>query len=317
MSEDLFYNRDQNIIGASTINWNSYSPAYGSRVSFSSLSNRQELDDGYYNLIPYSLNNLYAQFDLKYEVTQAQAKNLVNFFETKSGVTPFAFRLPVMRELSGICTSYAINHINLNHYEVAARIEVERNSPLINWHDSCFSEIDLLEYNEGGLYSLYDVVFDTGLFAASGNAFNSFFYFSGNYLEPRETVSPAQDTDGYWTQEFFFQPDEGLQNEVQFQINKVEFKNSAIDRIKTRKNTAIVPLNYKFSNISEKQAKCLLTFLERHAGYRRFRHQIPSVYNRPKVFYCPSWSLTWDYNNSYTIETSFIEDPLGVIPTDS
>jgi hypothetical protein len=56
-------------------------------------------------------------------------------------------------------------------------------------------------------------------------------------------------------------------------------------------------------------------FLENKGGYRRFAHEPPSVYNRPKVFYAPSWNHTWVYANSHDIEVSLIEDPLGVIPT--
>jgi hypothetical protein len=56
-------------------------------------------------------------------------------------------------------------------------------------------------------------------------------------------------------------------------------------------------------------------FLENKAGYRKFYNQIPSVYNKPKVFYAPSWTHTWNYVDSHTIEVNLIEDPLGVIPT--
>jgi hypothetical protein len=58
-------------------------------------------------------------------------------------------------------------------------------------------------------------------------------------------------------------------------------------------------------------------FLENKGGYRRFLHYAPSIYNRPKVFYSPSWNHTWKYYNSHDIEVNFIEDPLGVIPTGS
>jgi hypothetical protein len=58
----------------------------------------------------------------------------------------------------------------------------------------------------------------------------------------------------------------------------------------------------------------MLHFLENKGGYRRFKHKISSVYNRPKVFICPEWTHTWVYNNSHNLSVSFKEDPLGVIP---
>lgn len=117
-----------------------------------------------------------------------------------------------------------------------------------------------------------------------------------------------------WSQEFFFKPDIGLQNDVKLNVKKLEFKNSFPLRVKTKNNIAPIDLNYKFSNISNKQLMCMLHFLENKAGYRRFRHQIPSVYNRPKLFTCPQWTHTWKYHNSNDLEVSLIEDTMGVIP---
>ena len=67
--------------------------------------------------------------------------------------------------------------------------------------------------------------------------------------------------------------------------------------------------------VSDKQLKTMLHFLENKGGYRRFKHQIPSVYNRPKVYYSPKWTHTWNYANSNTLSVELKEDPMGVIPT--
>ena len=61
----------------------------------------------------------------------------------------------------------------------------------------------------------------------------------------------------------------------------------------------------------------MLHFLENKGGYRRFKHQIKSVYNKPKVFMCPSWSHTFVYNNNHNLQVSFQEDSLGVLPRKS
>ena len=58
----------------------------------------------------------------------------------------------------------------------------------------------------------------------------------------------------------------------------------------------------------------MLHFLESKQGYKRFKHQIPSVYNRPKVYYCDSWNHTMVYNDTHNLQVSFTEDPMGVIP---
>ena len=80
-------------------------------------------------------------------------------------------------------------------------------------------------------------------------------------------------------------------------------------------NISTFGMNYSFENISDKQTKCMIHFLENKGGYRRFEHQIPSVYNRPKVYYSPKWSHTWNYSDSNKLTVDLVEDPLGVIPT--
>ena len=120
-----------------------------------------------------------------------------------------------------------------------------------------------------------------------------------------------------WTQDFFFEPDIGFQNDVKLQVKKIEFKNSFPLRVKTKNNIAPLVMNYKFTSISDKQLKCMLHFLEMKHGYRKFRHQIESVYNRPKVFFSPQWSHTWKYYNAHDLEVSLVEDPLGIITKDT
>lgn len=56
MSENLFYNRDDNISGVtipSTIAGLGLTPVYGSQVTFEANNHSYDTDDFYYNLIPY------------------------------------------------------------------------------------------------------------------------------------------------------------------------------------------------------------------------------------------------------------------------
>lgn len=120
-----------------------------------------------------------------------------------------------------------------------------------------------------------------------------------------------------WTREFFFEPDVGIQNDVKLDVKKIEFKNSFPMRLKTKNNIAPINISYKFSNISNQQLKSMLHFLETKGGYRKFIHQIPSVYNRPKVFICQEWTHTWKYYNCHDLEVTLVEDSLGIIPFNS
>ena len=122
----------------------------------------------------------------------------------------------------------------------------------------------------------------------------------------------------FWSQDFFFEPDAGLQHDVKLESKKLEFKNSFPLRMKTKENVAPLSLNYKFSNITDLQLSSMLHFLENKAGHRKFKHQIPSVYtSKPKIFFCQQWTHTWKYYNSNDLELTLIEDPFGVISQDT
>jgi phage-related protein len=321
--ESLLYNRDTNFSGIILITGTSkgiktVTPSYGTRVSFSSNNYSYATDDNYYNLIPLSANSLTAKFDVKYDVSESGARELAYFFEAHSGIKQFEFRTDaeVYQEVSGVCVNYAINHMNNQHYEVAVSVEVLEAPNLFNWSNMNFVSGASSTYagvvggSTPASYEKYDVVF-TG--DHSSNKLNCFFYCTEDH-DATAHNSPTGD-DSSWSQKFFFEPDQGFQNDVRMDVQEINFKNSHKLRVKTHDNISSFPINYKFSSITTKQLKCMLHFLENKGGYRRFEHQIPSVYNRPKVYYCPEWSHTFKYYNSHDLDVSFIEDPLGVIPT--
>jgi phage-related protein len=335
MSEDLFYNRDRNISGVTapnSLHELNLKPVYGSNVSFSSNLNSYETDDSIYNTIPLSINSLKASFNMKYIVNEDNARKLTNFFESKLGSTQFSFQPDenIYKSVYAFCDNYAINHLNNNHYEFAVNIVADQAPNILNWRntsflnynystlvDSVFWEGNLINWIDDGrtwdrgFYKKYDIVY----FPLNANKLNNFFYCKEDHASSSET-SP-NGAQSKWTQEFFFEPDIGFQNETTIYSSKLEFKNSHPLRMKVKNNIAPLSMNYKFSNISDKQLRAMLHFLENKAGYRRFRHQIPSVYNRPKVFTCSEWSHTWNYFNSNDLEVKLVEDPLGVIPKNS
>jgi phage-related protein len=336
MSEDLFYNRDRNIAGVvapTNLSSLNLTPVYGSKASFSSNLYTYETDDLVYNIIPLSINSLRASFDMKYIVNETNATRLANFFESKLGSVQFSFTPDnnnIYRQISGFSTEHSISHLNNNHYEFNVNIIADQAPTLLNWKYMTFlnynySTIEngsiwnqnLIQWNadirtwDYGHYSKYDIIY----YPTNENKLNNFYYCSEDHVSSQDT-SPAGDN-SKWTQEFFFEPDIGFQNNVTINSSKLEFKNSHPLRIKTKNNITPLVINYKFSNITDKQLRSMLHFLENKAGYRRFRHQIPSVYNRPKVFICSEWSHTWNYFNSHDLEVKLTEDPLGVIPRDS
>jgi len=317
MASDLFYNRDSNISGV-TIETDyadlNLTPVYGSRVSFKSKNFRYEVDDFQINSIPSSMNSLEAQYDVRYDLNETNTQKLDAFIESKNGNQLFEFNIDgsgIYQSLSGVCDNYAVNHMNNQHYEVAVSYAVDQAPNLFNWSGMNFVNLDFENFAYSTSYEKYDVVY-TGV---SSNKLNNFYYCTGDH-----TSSAANSPTGassMWSQDFFFKPDIGLQNDVKLKNEVLEFKNSFKQRIKTKDNNASFQLSYQYSNISDKQLKCMLHFLENKAGYRRFRHDMESVYNRPKAMYCPEWDHTWKFYNAHDLSVTLVEDVLGVIPTGS
>jgi phage-related protein len=315
MSESLFYNRDTNISGItvpSELAGLSLTPVYGSTVEFKGDNYSYTTDDFYYNLIPLSVNSLTAKFSLRYDVNETNAKRLISFFENQLGYLPIKFtpdNSRIYKTVSGFCDNYAVNFINNQHFEVATSLNVDHAPTLLNWSGGNFANVPFQGWAPSTSYKKYDVAYS----GINQNKLDNFYYCSGDHTSS-ETNSPTG-TSSMWTKEFFFEPDVGVQNDVQIKADVLNYKNSFIQRLKTNDNIAAFNMSYTYSDISDHQLKSMLHFLENKGGYRRFEHQIPSVYNRPKVFYCPSWTHAWTYFNSNNLTVELVADPLGVIPT--
>ena len=316
MSENLFYNRDNNIAGItvpSTLAGLSLTPVYGSQVNFEARNHSYKTDDFYYNLIPDSINSLTAEFNVRYDVNETNARRLAKFFENQSGIEDIEFTPDssnIYKTVTGFCNNYAINFINNQHFEVASTISVDHAPTLLKWSGmGCFSNLNFEGWSPSSTYKKYNVVYS----GINQNELDNFYYCTGDHTST-ETNSPTG-TSSMWSQKFFFEPDIGGQNNVEIKADIIQYKNSFRQRLKTNDNISTFGINYTFSNITDSQTKSMIHFLENKGGYRRFEHQIPSVYNRPKVYYSPSWTHTWNYVNSNTLTVDLVEDPLGVIPT--
>jgi len=314
MSESLFYNRDNNITGVTLpTNVSGIStPVYGSQVQFQAASNRYTTDDFYFNLIPLSLNSLTAEFNVRYDVNENGAKKLAAYFENKSGFKEMEFtpdNSGIYKTMSGYCDNYAINFMNNQHFEVAAKVTVDHAPTLLNWSGMSFTNLEFKGWTPSTAYSKYDVVYS----GINQNKLDNFYYCSGDHTS--SSANSPTGASSMWSQKFFFEPDIGTRNDVTIKADVLRYENSFVQRLKTNDNIATFDMSYDYQNISDHQLKSMMHFLENKGGYRRFEHQIPSVYNRPKVYYCPEWTHTWNYHNSNNLSVTFMEDPLGVVPT--
>lgn len=311
MNEELFYDRTRNITGVSLTDEFQYTPTYGSSVSFTSSAQVFKSNDGYYQMVPKGINNLEAVFDLMYEVNETDAQKLANFYEHSEGYNFINTRTDpsIYNDIYGYCKQYSINHVNNQRYEVRASIQVSESPGLINWSGMNYLNPDFSDWSESSSYKKNDIVY----MDISETKLNNFYYCTEDHSSSEENSPTGSVT--AWTQEFFWEPDLNTSTTVKLDASEFDAGFKVMSKIK--KNTAQFPIDYSFSSVSTKQLKSMLHFLENKAGYRRFKHQIKSVYNRPKVYICDKWSHTWKYNNSHDLKVSFTEDPMGVLPKNS
>lgn len=309
-----FYDRTSNIsiAAGNKLTAITYAPIIGSRVSFNARASLHETQNGYYNMIPMSVNSVDAKFDLKFELDLSGTQKLVNFIEEKEGHILFAFAdsSSFYKTMSGVCDNYAVNHINTRHYEVGMSFEVNQAPMILNWSGMSFLNKTAIPWASGASYSKYDIVYS----GVNPNKLNNYYYCTATHSSSLPSIDGPTGSTSKWTQSFFFEPDVGIQNDVALKVDKIEFKNSFIQRMKTRKHLSQTNFSYKFAGVTTREAVAIMHFLENKAGYRRFFHDPPSIYNKTKVFYAPSWTHAWGHLDSHDIEVTLIEDPLGVVP---
>jgi phage-related protein len=313
---DAFYDRTTgNISGVNPLaSLISEFPAYGSKVSMSSRNSSHETQNGFYNMMPMSVNNLNAKFELRYDLPENEAQQLVRFLELKSGQEFIEFNdsSNFYKTVSGVCDNYAINHMNKQHYEVAFSLEVFQASSIFNWSGMSYVNTSPKTWGVSQPYKKYDILYS----GVNANKLNNFYYSTEDHMSVDSAIDGPTGSASKWSQSFFFEPDIGIQNDVKMRVDTLDFKNSFIQKINSSRNISLVNWQYKFENIDDQKAKAIFHFLENKFGYRRFFHTPSSVYNRLKVYHCPSWQHTWNYNNSHTLEVEIVEDPLGIVPID-
>jgi phage-related protein len=305
--EDYYYDRTRNLKDIDYVDLTGFCPSYGLQAEFSSNNELLQFDDNYFSLKSKGANALKLTFSASYEVDQGGAQKIANRLESLSGDNAILFSTNnfIYKDLSGYCDGYSINHVSDTSYKVNTTISVDEAPNLFNWKNTNFTQYEFKEWSTGLNYEVDDIAY----FDNSKQKLDNFYYCTGKNLSTSSN-SPTG-LNSAWTQSFYWEPDIGLSNEVKFSVTR--FDGSWQQRSKTQKNISLVPLNYNFNSISKKQLMSMLHFLEMKGGYKRFRHEIPTVYNKPKIYICTDWVHNWNNPESHNLSVSFKEDPLGVI----
>jgi phage-related protein len=316
----LWYDRDSNIAppegGAiEPVEISDYNSTYGTSVTFTSNARTMVYGDNYYNYTPVNINSLQATYNIVLSENKEETEKIVNELEQKGGhqLVNLNPDPSIYRDIVGYCDAYSVEHINSDDFNISITAAVDEAPNLLNWKSLDFVKYEYREWVVNKFYKKDDIIYYKNVETESfyKNKLNNFYYcskdhFSQATLPPTEYFSP-------WQQEFHWCPDANWKNDVAFDITRFdgEFKK----RHKTQKNAAMFPIDFKFSAINTKQTKAMLHFLENKAGYRRFRLQLPTIYNRPKIVMAINWTHEWVGCDSHNLTVRLIEDPLGAEPS--
>lgn len=319
--EELIYDRTRNFSGISDVFTDVSEiacPTKGSSVQFLAKDKAITTNNNWLNIMPVGINNVYANYSMVYEVAEEEAQKLANFLESKQGIYPVFFETDatVYRKINGYCTKYSVNQIDVKTFTVAAQFEVTESPGHLNWTGLNFlnpGDDSIYYEQENRDYKKNEIAYDQRLEIRYQDRLNNFYYCTDDHNASADTESNLEDSP-YWTKDFFWQPDVGQSSTVEIDVQRFGDADGFPLRRKVKDNTASFPLTYRFSNIETTQLKSMLHFLESKNGYKRFRHRIGAVYNRPKVYVCRRWTHSWNSFNSHDLEVTFDEDPLGLIP---
>lgn len=316
---ELYYDRSENLSGIPSALVSDYDPTYGSSVTFSSALREYRQDDNYFYLHPKDINSLNASYQVVFKEDGEDAIKLVNELEKKGGHIPFYLKSDpdVYKNTYGYCDSYSVTHKSENSFEIRVDFNADEIPNFFKWKSKSYVNFPFKNWDGNSKsYKKNDVVYYKSPNRGAQNKMYNFFYCTkdnvSNELIPPNAIIADQESP--WTQEFCWCPDANWQNSVSFDVSK--FQSDFKQREKNRNNIATFPIEYKFTAIDTKQLKAMLHFLETRGGYQRFKHSIPSLYNRPKVLIATEWTHNWLGCDSHELSIKMKEDPLGALSTD-
>ena len=310
----LFYDRTRNISGASELTGFAFDPNYGSTASFSAKLGQTNFTDKIANIVPLGLNLVVGEFSLNFQLRKDDAKNLINFYENQSGtgIIPLVDNSNIYKTLSGTISSLgSIESNNNDKFDINLGFSVERNSSVLNWSGQSFVNHQFVNWNTGINFDAYDIVyFENDL----EEPCNNFFYCTSDH-ESSFSNCPLS-TGNVWTKDLFLSNNELFSFQQTPFVAVNDFNSSFKERVNDQKNIhSFDRIDVPYKNISDKKTKALLHFAESHLGHKRFKYVHPQIYDKPKIFFSPSWEHQWNYKDSNNFKLSLIEDPLGILPS--
>ena len=301
-------------------------PDYGSRVVFSTKTTTTVGRDNYETILPMGINNVMAEFNLNFSnIWNSEANYILHKLnQAINGTTQVDETLAIYNSgiagneisfegyygtgssiykdvLSGcFVKDYSLNTKENFLCDLSVVLATDTYSSFMNYKGAFPNEAHIQAWNTGQSYEKFDVVY----YPIFLDKRNNFFYCLQNHTS--STGILPQPESEYWTQSFFFEPDFAIPTNVDYS-SSINNDGDFLERIKMNKNSNRLDMNLKFENRSNKETRAMMHFLENKMGYRSFKMALSGVYRSQKTFYVPSWSHTYTFYDTNSIEVEIKE----------
>lgn len=344
--ENFNYNRNS-ITGSdgSVLSNAVFTPQYGAQMNFSAENSAWKGSNYSQFISPKGLNNLMLTCKLSFVENLNRTKTLLGYLESvttgvMTGEQAFTGNLNyvnfgsanntngakinldnvgIYNNFSGSQVSdFTITDIGKDIYKTDVSLFNNTVSSVLNNGMGFVS--DKTESISAGNFSKFDVV--TGSTSnCNSTVFDNYFYLTGS----RGSAISASDISGVKTytgvsssatRTFFWEPDRSAPISYNHIARVNKFPGSFRKQLNISENqNRVDAFELTFSNRTEKETYALLHFLESHLGNKHFvyYHNLNTL-NKNKVYFCPNWNHTFNYKDSNTIKTTFVEIVTPLIP---
>ena len=326
---------NDNVAGASSnaptgaaSNWSReffFKPGYNASVSFSAKNDRIDFGDGYFSLIPQSVNNIRANYNLSFNGrTDREAKSISNFIESHSfealsgaisGVTGFQFKpfFPYDQKHEHFCDGYSLEQ-KFNDVKNIQAVFINETNSSTSWLER-FIPTGNTEgiWEAGRTYNLYDTVYHSGGILGTLSGCDGYYYYTGESSSTSTINNGPTGKGTLWTnQEFVFKPSiaTNLSNEVRF--STVDVKNKFVQRSNDGINTNNLKYSLTLNGRSNKEAVAISQFLLSKQNYLTFNFTPPAPHSQKLNFVCENWKHSLVFDDNHRFELQFEQNPLDL-----
>ena len=303
-----------------------FKPGYGGSVTFEGKNERIDFGDGYFSLIPKSVNNIRATYALGFDGrTDREAKAISNFIESHSfealsgavsGVTGFQFKpfYPYDKKHEHFCDGYSLEQ-KFNDVKNIQTSFINETNSATSWLERFIpsGNTDGI-WQAGRTYNLYDTVYHSGGIVGTLSGCDGYYYYTGTSSSTATVNNSPTGRGTLWTnEEFIFKPSIATNLSTNVRFSTVDVKNDFVQRFNDGINTNNLKYSLVLEGRSNKEAVAVSQFLLSKQNYQTFRFNPPAPHSGDmRSFVCENWRHTYVYDDNHRFELQFEQNPLDL-----